>query len=127
MSLSKFIIIVIGLSFLVIPFNIAYAQFKIHSSEGTEVIGDSKAFESSNGENWTRHYAPGQQEKEYQIEQRRALETEKQQKAAEEKAADRYYKNKELEVRKKEAEARLEHEMNELARQIRWGTPGKAR
>ena len=105
MPLSKFIIIVINLSFLVIPLNVINAQLKIYSSEGIEVIGDPKAFESSKGENWTRVYAPGEQEKEYREAVKRER-VEQQQKAREEKAADeRYHRNKELELKKRAVEA----------------------
>lgn len=67
----KLIFIGIGLLFfLIIPFQVVNAQFKITTSEGVKVIGNQEAFEKSSsetkGETWIRKYELGEQEKEYQ-------------------------------------------------------------
>ena len=103
MSLLRSILVGIGLLSLNIPFNVCNAQFKITSSEGTKVIGKTNPSASSNSEtkeNWTRTYAPGEQEREYQ----ETVEKEKKERqtAVERKANEKNTpKEKKLEVKRK--------------------------
>jgi hypothetical protein len=97
MSFTKLVIGAIGLSALVIPFNATNAQFAIHSSDGTKVIGEVAPPDSpdskTKGETWTRTYAPGEQEREH----RQAVEQERleQQKAVAEREEERRLKENE--------------------------------
>ncbi|MBP1750185.1 MAG: hypothetical protein H6Q52_2724 [Deltaproteobacteria bacterium] len=79
MSLAKSILVGIILLFLIIPFNAANAQIRVHSSEGVAVIGGtSEDFEKASSKQKERDWhrvdgpGPGEQEGEY----RQAVEQE---------------------------------------------------